>query len=168
MKKLFVLPLLVLASCGICKSEKSFSEIQSPCPEDGKCTIEIMTNKKLDIKTDEFGSNYYQLLDSPKTGVVHYKYKRNTKKGLQDGSYIEEVFFEINQEEKSLLLTNADLQKTKMIYGRICYCKGQTGYYKISEGNLKLNRKNHKIEIDLDFKNNKVPQIIQKITAVIK
>lgn len=168
MKTIFLLPIFILISCCASKSEKSFSNIESACPDDGKCTIEIIKNKSLDIKSDETGSNYYQLLDNIATSVIHYQYKRNTVKGFQDGNYTEEILFEITNKDTSFSISNITLQKTKMMYGRFCYCKGQTGYYLINEGNLKFKKKNSNIQFDLDFKNNKVPQIIQKISAVLK
>ena len=36
----------------------------SDCPPNGKCTVEWIKNKSLEVKTDEFGSIYYQMNSS--------------------------------------------------------------------------------------------------------
>ena len=55
-----------------------------------------------------------------------------------------------------------------MLFGRFCFCRGATGYYKVKEGNLKLKKINETYQLDFDFKINEVPQIISKISGVVK
>lgn len=133
------------------------------CPADGICTIEILKNKSLVIKTDDIGAIYYQMEDNNTTSVIVYSYNKKTEAGLQDASYKEEIIFEISNSETKILLSNNDLQKTKMLFGRHCYCKGQAGYFKVTEGNLKLVKSNTKTTLNLDFKVKQVPQIITSI-----
>lgn len=142
--------------------------IKSTNPEDGKCTTEIFRNKSLDIKTSELGAIYYDKIDNLETSVILYKYERNVPKDVQDASYREEIVFEINNSDKELNLKNEDLQKTKMLFGRWCYCKGTTGNYVINDGKLHLTQKNEQVKFDLEFKNNKVPQIILAIAETVK
>jgi hypothetical protein len=138
------------------------------CPEDGVCSVQLFRNKSLDIKTDELGSTYYQMPDSDQTSVILYRYRRNVEKGLQDGQYTEEIIFEVNNSESTANYSDLDLQKTKMLFGRLCFCRGQTGYYKVTAGNLKLNQKNNEVKFNLDFKISKVPQIIYSINTSVK
>lgn len=138
------------------------------CPENGKCTTAIYRNKSLEIKTDEFGHNYYNQIDNAETSVIKFSYNRNVPKGLQDGSYREEIVFEINNSDKELSLKNEEIQKTKMLFGRFCYCKGSTGNYKVIDGNLNLKQKDNEVEFELVFKNNQVPQLLTTISEVVK
>jgi len=175
MKKLFLIPVAVVVS--FCSSKKDIvknseenkpvSKIESNCPSDGACTIETFKGKSLVVKQDEFGSTYTQLKDNPETTVIQYQYNRNVKGDLQDANYREEVLFEIKNTDNHLTLSGSDLQQTKMLFGRFCFCRGQTGYYKIEEGNLKLTQKENNINFTLDFTVNKVPQIIKSIETSI-
>jgi hypothetical protein len=54
-----------------------------------------------------------------------------------------------------------------MHFGRFCFCRGQTGYYKVEEGKLNLKKTNDTIALNLDFTITKVPQIIKTITTSI-
>lgn len=175
MKKLFLIPLALVVSFCNCKKNATpnkpsnpTTEISSACPEDGTCTVEIFRNKSLEIKTDGIGAMYYQMNDSPEMSVIHYQYTRNTVKGLQDGSYREEILFEVASSDTTLSLTDVSLQKTKMLFGRHCFCRGQAGYFKVTEGHLQLAQRKDGIQFSLEFKINQVPQIIQKIEASIK
>lgn len=138
------------------------------CPENGTCSVEIFRNQSLEIKTDEFGGIYYNKIDNPETSVILYKYDKNVPKGLHDGNYSEQIVFEINNLDKNLSLSNLDLQKTKMLFGRFCFCRGQTGNYKVEIGNLKLNQTENEVQFDLDFKITKVPQNITTISETVQ
>jgi hypothetical protein len=181
MKNLIILTLiLILNSCKCPKDTlasslndstqvlKTQKMVSNNCPENGTCTIEIFRNQSLDVKTDEFGGIYYDKIDNPETSVVLYKYDKNVPKGLHDGNYSEQIVFEINNSDKNLTLTNLDLQKTKMLFGRFCFCRGQTGNYKVDNGTLKLNQTKNELQFNLDFKITKVPQIITRISETIK
>ena len=182
MKKLvFILPIvLIFASCK-CKKEASSSTnttttmidsskkiLKSDCPTDGKCTTEIFRNKALDVKTDDIGAIYYNKIDNPNTSVIVYKYNRTVPEGVQDGNYSEEIVFEINNSDKSLVLNDAALQQTKMLFGRFCFCRGAAGNFKIEKGNLNLSQKNGEVSFQLEFKTTKVPQVIGVISEIIK
>lgn len=176
MRKLLIIPFLTLITACNCQKKVSDnpSEIKkdeivtnSTCPSDGKCTIEVIKNKSLEVKLDEFGSTYYNLIDNMNTSVVLYRYNKNVEEGLQDASYKEEIIFEINNNEKQLSFSDKDLQKTKMIFGRICFCRGQTGYYTVTSGKLFLENQKENIKLDLSFKISEVPQIINSLNYTI-
>lgn len=165
--------LLTISSCNspksaVLNSDANLNTIETVCPEDGKCTVQLFKNKSLEVKTDEFGSVYYQMTDNTQTSVILYQYKRNVEKGLQDAHYTEEIIFEISHSDTSIALNGLNLQKTKMLFGRLCFCRGQTGYYKVTDGNLELEQKNNEARFSLHFTITEVPQIIHSITASAK
>lgn len=176
MKKIVIVSATLFLT--FCSSKKNMSKnnetilpeysIETLCPTDGKCTVELFRNKSLEIKKDEFGSMYHQIIDSENnTSVIVYHYDKNVAKGLQDGNYREEVIFEIKNSDTNLVLSGKELQTTNMIFGRFCYCKGQTGYYLVEDGTLNLVQKDNKVSFSLDFNITKVPQIIKSIKASI-
>lgn len=179
MKKIIVLPFFILLLC--CNSTKKKSnketkneeeiaiiEKNNSCPEDGVCTIKILKNKSLDIKKDEFDHIYFQEIDNNQTSIVKFQYQRNNEKEYSDGNYREEVIFEIDNNETTLKLSDKELQKTKMLFGRHCYCKGQAGYFLIQKGKLDLFQIENGYTINLDFIITGVPQIINKINTSAK
>jgi hypothetical protein len=172
MKKLLFIPLALGLSFCKCPqatvSKTPIVNIESACPENGKCTIQLFKNKSLDVKTDEFGSIYYAMNDDANTSVIKYEYKRNVEEGLQDGQHREEIIFEINNSEKEINLSDFALQNTKMLFGRHCFCRGQAGYFKVTEGKLNLENKDNVITLDLDFTITKVPQLYSKVKATIQ
>ena len=138
------------------------------CPDNGVCTTKLLKNKSLEVKTDEFGSIYYTISDNQDQSVILFTYNRNVPKGLQDAHYREEIVFEINNSDKSLALNNNDLQKTKMLYGRFCFCRGQTGRVAVIDGQLNLKKIDDKIDFNLTFKNNKFPQLLSTIAEIVE
>lgn len=162
--------LLVLFSVMSCKCKKATTQqtsvsITSECPKDGTCTVQLLKNKSIVVKKDEFGSTYYTLEDSDSKNVVQYTYKRTVKGDLQDANYREEIIFELNNPTDNLTLSDATLENTQLLFGRFCFCRGQSGYYKINQGNLTVTDGK---EIDLNFKTNEVPQIINHVTFLMK
>ena len=171
MKKYLLIPLaLGLTFCNSQKSSVAINSIDTlkSCPDDGKCTTELLKNKRIEIKKDDFGSIYYQIIDAQETSVIIYQYNLNVEKGLQDGNYREEILFEIKNTDKKIALSGIDLQQTKMLFGRFCFCKGQTGYYKVEQGTLNLIYKKNVVDFTLDFTVTKVPQIRKSIKATVK
>lgn len=175
MKKILLIPTaLFLTFCsskkiGVLNIEegKPVSKIENLCPSDGKCTIEVLKGKSLELKTDDIGAIYTQINENDKTSVIIYQYNRTVKGELQDANYIEEIIFEINNSDTKLNLSNKELQQTKMLFGRFCFCRGQTGYYKVEQGVLDFNQKNGSLDFSLDFVSTKVPQIIKSIKTSI-
>jgi len=166
-KAILLFALISLASCQ-CKKNTTPAEavaITSECPKDGTCSVKLLKDKSIAVKKDEFGRLYYTLEESTSKNVVHYIYKRTVKGDLQDASYREEIVFEIDAKSENLHIADAALENKQLLFGRFCFCRGQTGYYKINHGNLTVT--NGKI-VDLNFKTDEVPQIIKHITVAIK
>jgi hypothetical protein len=146
----------------------SIASKQSNCPTDGNCTLEIFKNKNLEVLKDDIGAIYYKMADTNNSSIIKYTYKRNSpNKNLQDGQYSEEVIFEINNIEHKIALNDINLQNTKMLFGRFCYCKGQAGYFKIAKGYLKLEKTKKGLKFNLAFTIDEVPQILKSITDSI-
>ncbi|MGB5417391.1 MAG: hypothetical protein WBN21_01070, partial [Algibacter sp.] len=99
------------------------------CPEDGQCTYEIFKNKTLEIKKDNLGSIYPELTIG-NGFVLKFEYKKLENTNYQDAGYREEIFIELDQE--NLQFETTELIDKKLFFARWCYCKGQTGYYKIN------------------------------------
>jgi hypothetical protein len=137
------------------------------CPDDGNCTFEVLKDSSLEIKTDEFG-NLYPEISSGNKLVVKYHYKRNEIKNTADSSYSEFIYFELDNQEENFILKDIDLQKVKLLYGRICFCRGSSGYFKITSGTLFVDKHGDKLDVDLRFKSPKgIPQIITQIKETI-
>ncbi|XMO88133.1 hypothetical protein AAFN75_07525 [Algibacter sp. AS12] len=157
----------VLFSLVSCKAKSSLNTAiaskveRAICPENGACAYEIIENKALKVETDNLGSPYLEMVDSD-SFVVKFEYKKNGNSKYQDSGYREEVFIELDK--NNLDFETSNLKFKKLFFARWCYCKGQTGYYKINQGKLsvtKIDKTNFKLH--LAFTVPEVPQIINEI-----
>jgi len=137
--------------------------LESTCPTDGNCTVEVFKETKLVVKQDEFGHNYYEKEYDPVKRVIKYSYSRKVKGDIQDASYREEVVFELDHFENQKYI-DSDIKLTKMLFGRFCFCKGQTGNYEVKKGKLTI--QDQKVTLDVEI--SEVPQIIKNISFSIK
>lgn len=165
MKYLYLLSLVIcLVSCKTKSHLKSVNskEINSTtCPKNGFCSFKLYENKILKVKTDDFGAVYTEILDGDYL-VLKFEYNKNDNPNYQDGSYREEVFIQLDP--KNLELETTNLKDEKLFFARWCYCKGQTGYYKINQGKLSVVKTDDKsFKVNLSFKITEVPQIINEI-----
>ena len=169
MKFIYLLFALLLSLS--CKTQQELTpNTPSPfnkinCPENGDCTFEVLKNSSLQIKTDSFGKLYPEISIGDKL-VIKYEFKK--KKEETDSNYSEFVYFEINKNDKQIILNGKELQKVKMVFGRICFCRDAMGYFKVTDGSLFLFNKDGKIQINTKFKVNKVPQIVSEINENIQ
>lgn len=150
------------------KTENINIKRSNTCPEDGVCTFKVLKNKTYSIKKDEYGNSYSELLVGKKT-VLKFEYERNELEGVQDSGYKELIYIEIDTNNLELNLRNEDLQKANIGFERLCFCRGQTGSYAIIQGHLKITKiKENEFNIVLDFKTDKVPQVITYINENFK
>lgn len=163
-KNLFIFSLLII-SCGSKKTSKAvdFSNKINTCPTDGNCKLEILKNKSIEFNYN-LGKLNYSLINNEKKIVVKYEYSQNTDKSVVDGGYREEIIFEIDSKNNQNQLINLDLQKTKMLFGRYCFCRGQTGLYKVIKGDLNI-KNTEKLNFELNFTILEVPQITKNIVV---
>jgi hypothetical protein len=135
---------------------------KSNCPKNGVCTFEVLKGKTFKIAS-KFGDTYPEFSNSTKT-LLKFEYIRNTIPDVQDSSYRELVYVEIDSDMETLELENIDLTKAKVSFGRLCFCRGQTGYYSVKEGKLLISKIEDSLyRFVLDFKVNEVPQVVTRI-----
>jgi hypothetical protein len=168
MKNLLPLLFLIIVSC---KSTFVVNEVilvnTLNCPENGDCTIELLPNKSLEFKKDEFGNSYPVISEGNKT-IFKYIYTRKPIPNTQDGNYSEIVFAELDSVISPITFTNKTLKDAKLHFGRLCYCKGETGYYPIKKGEFTITKSTkNSFKIDFNFKIDEVPQIISAINETV-
>lgn len=155
-----------------CKAKQSSSEQSGSylkeiiCPESGSCEFEVLQNSILNIKTDEFGKLYPEVTSGNKV-VIKFHYKKTVPEKVMDANYSEYIYLEVNEYEPQLILKDKELQKVKMLFGRICFCRDAGGYFRVTEGSLYLFNMNKKLKMDLTFEVNKIPQIITEVKEEI-
>ena len=132
------------------------------CPDDGVCTIEVLKNKSVHLKYDEFDLPYVDFSESNST-LIKYSYKRNVEENLADANYEEIIYIEINDASIDFNLKNEELTQVNAVFGRLCFCRGATGFYPIREGELSLKKTKENKELNFIFKINEVPQVINTI-----
>jgi len=172
MKNLLLLIVVLFASCKTTKNKTlivnetlNFETIN--CPENGTCTVELIPNKSIEFRSDEFGIVYPIISEGDKT-IFKYTYSKNPILNTQDSNYTEIVYAEFEQEISEISLTDVDLQNLNFYFGRLCYCKGATGYYPIKNGDFKIYElKKNSLKIDFEFTIKEVPQIISKISETV-
>ncbi|HIC32315.1 MAG TPA: hypothetical protein EYO76_10400 [Flavobacteriaceae bacterium] len=131
------------------------------CPKDGICSFEVLKNKLIKLKKDEFGIPYIELDKSSTTDLLKFSYKRNPIEGVEDSSYEEIIYIDVKNIKKSISLKNEELSTVNAIFGRLCFCRGSSGYFPIQEGNLSIKKiSKNTYKIDFNFKINGVPQEI--------
>ena len=164
MRYLYVFYLIIcLVSCKA-KSELTATTAtkvsKKTCPEDGTCSFEIFKNKTLQIKTDNLGRMYPEMMDGIHS-VLKFEYKKQGNANYADRGYREEIFIELTN---NLEVETEDLKDRNLFFARWCYCKGQTGYYKINQGKLLVTKIDSiNFQLHLSFKIEEVPQIINEI-----
>ena len=173
MRIVFPIIFLLFISCksqylksGKLLSEKKVFTLSENCPNNGICSIEISPDSELVVRQDEFGNLYPNIITGNKL-IVKYLYKKIPIENTADSNYSEIIYFELNNDKINLDLQNEELQEVKILFGRLCYCKGATGYYKVSTGDLKVKMNQKNLIIDLQFEVNKIPQIINTINESI-
>lgn len=174
MKKILLTALSVLAfyctpKKGMVKpnSESKIVVTNTNCPPDGQCEVSVLKNQKLVIKTDDLGGIYFETTTDTNYSVIKYTYQKTVEKELQDASYKEEIIFEIKNYSKDFSLANQEMQQTKILFGRHCYCKGQAGYFRINSGMMTSHIIKDKTEYTINFKITQVPQILKSISFLI-
>lgn len=157
---------LFVASCAANKgSQNEEKEVLPPplinCPEGGDCTFQVLKNSSLKIATDNIGKLYPEITAGDKI-VVKYEFKKDEVKGVMDAGLSEYVYLEIDPLEEQVVLKDKELQKVKMLYGKVCFCSDM-GYYRVKQGSLFLFNRNGNLQIRSSFKVNKVRQVINEI-----
>lgn len=174
MKKLLTLLLLIIVSCKSTKNMTTDFVVNEAilintinCPENGDCTIELLPNTSLEFKKDEFGNLYPVISEGSKT-IFKFIYTRKSIPNTQDSNYSEVVFAELDSVISQKTFSNDTLKDAKIHFGRLCYCKGETGYYPIKKGEFNITKSSkNAFKIDFNFKIDEVPQIISAINETV-
>jgi len=167
MRTFFIIFLVsLLASCSANKDQTAENKVVLPpphinCPEGGNCTFELLKNSRLDLKKDDIGKLYPEVTEGDKM-VVKFHYKKDEVKDVMDAGLSEYVYLEFDPADQQIILKDKELQKVKMVYGRICHCT-DNGYYQVQKGELFLFNKNGTVQIRSTFKVNKIRQVISQI-----
>ena len=171
--RLFIywLSVFILLSCAGTKDQGSDQKANIPpphinCPEGGDCSFEVMRNSVLNLNYSDTGQLYPEVIEGDKV-VVKFHFEKAPVKDVMDSGYSEYVYLEFDPDEPQIILKDQELQKVKMIFGRICYCKGAMGYFPVYQGNLFLFNRDGNLQIRTSFKMSKIPQIIQEIDEII-
>ncbi|MGV3695472.1 hypothetical protein [Flavobacterium sp.] len=155
--------LLNLSSCKTSQkvtNEKTLLQIDSTKGVAQKTYL--FRNRKL-VVSEVNGSLGYTMEDNEKTSVVRFSYEKDMDKAAYDGGYREEVVFEIPNDLVEQNYSDLELQNTKMLFGRYCFCRSKTGLYKVSQGNLHVATSKKGTHFELQFKISEVPQIVTEI-----
>lgn len=165
---LLIAMILLISSCKSNQQTAMKSDQEKQCPSDGTCSFEVLKNKELLILEDEFKNTYHKLKHADGKVVLKYEYKRNEDPKISDDNYSEIIFIEINEDLTDLDLSDQFLSKAKVSYGRMCFCRGATGFYKVKKGNLTISKDNENYEVSLDFVIDEVPQVIKSFKRSFK
>lgn len=165
---LFLIFSIISCSSGKKVTQKNLQpetiHITAGCPDKMECTVEIHSNKKVDFRYEEVtGKHFPEFVEDSTKTTVKIVFDLNTNPRMTDGQYREEIIFEWPNDQKKINLENAKLRDVEMLFGRFCFCeKSQVGYFKISEGNLKI--KNGQIELNI-VNSDQIPQRVQQISG---
>ncbi|SCY25006.1 hypothetical protein [Flavobacterium caeni] len=162
MKKIIVLCLLIAYGCGANKTASQIA-LAGKCPGKGECTIELLRDKAMVVEHTANGIRY-STETKKGTSVVKYQYNRIVPKNVQDGSYRVEIVFEYDGQTNQTL-RDGQLEATKMLYGRFCYCKDGVGYFAVNQGTLSIDANGHGTA---DISVPQISQLIKKIEFDLK
>ena len=101
--------------------------------------LRIVASQGTMLTCFSFVQNVNNLLLGNKT-LLKYSYHNNPPKNTQDGHYSEIIYAELDSTITKTNLKNEDLKKVKLHFGRLCFCKGATGYYPISIGEFSIKK----------------------------
>lgn len=173
----FLLPLLMINACKtqtetVTKAEKTatmgqLNQRDTGCPEAGDCSVKVYKNMTLVIKEDGTGAVYPEMVAGDNM-VVEYTYLKKGPEGTADGDYSETIHFEIPAAVDNLTKVNTSLSDTKLLYGKHCYCKGEAGYYPITNGELSVAKNKNTLSFNLNFEVGKTSQVVSNISEVVK
>lgn len=137
-------------------------EVSSTCPENGSCTFEILKNKSFLIK-NSFGDSYPEFIDSNKL-IFKFQYLRDSIPNTQDSSYKEIILIELNSDYDELDFSSIDFESATIYFGRICFCRGQNGYFKVTNGKLSIKELEDKsFNLKFDYMLQDIPYVVKSI-----
>ncbi len=171
MKQLFnFLFIIIIGSIffNSCKSKKELvtGTLNKSLNSQKKITynLSITPNSKLFISKDNFNiANVKQ--QKGQNLVLKFMYKKQAPKNIADANYSEVLFIEIPNSKQNINTTQ--FNNINIWFARFCYCKDYVGFFRILNGNLDLTLNKKYLNINLQFKFNNVPKILNFINQKI-
>lgn len=172
----FLIPLFMVNACKtqtgtvISSENTTMQQMENKptgCPNEGTCTVVVHKNKTLNIRKDDTDALYPQMVDGANT-VVEYTYLKEGPEGTADGNYSETIQFEIPAGTENFSKENASLADVKLLFGKQCFCRGEAGYYPITNGKLLIEKSSQGIIFDLKFKVEKTSQVVTHVSEMVK
>ena len=146
---------LILFSCNSNQNAiKENAEKATTCPPDVECNAEIVLNQTMVLKEDTIGQLYPVFEEKKGTHVIKHSYVRKGLPEIADDGYSETVYFEINDDTKSLDIDDKDLIGHKLIVQKACFCPG-AGYELITDGSLRLESTKKSYHISVSYNSDK-------------
>lgn len=172
MKTFLSLIILLFASCNTNKHlnfiVKTPIQINTKnCVQNGKCELKLTPNKSIEFKKDKFGILYPKISDGENT-LLTYTFNRNPIKNTQDSNYTEIIYATLPKNIKEISLTDNELKQVNLHFARLCFCKGETGYYPIEKGTFNITKTNKdSIKITCKFQVKNIPQIVSSFEEIV-
>ena len=119
------------------------------CPGNGNCSFEFYPDSKLEI-TEDGQSVSFEVIPGNKL-VFHFEYIKHDNPMIMDDEYYENIYFEVNPEGNSFVISGVDLEKAGALFGRGCFCP-DGGYHRIDQGCIygyKINDRTWNISLNL-------------------
>ena len=91
----------------------------------------------------------YPVISEGNKTLLKYTFHKKTQLKTRKTVIIPKLFMRnyLQNITTKLSLTNEALQNVKLYFGRLCYCKGETGYYPIKNGEFKHLKNSQKIAL---------------------
>lgn len=172
----FVSAFLLISSCKTnCTIDQSSNETKVEftentneyTPSKENYSVTVSKNSSLNIKEDTIGK-YYPVIEKGENLVVEFKYLEKGPEGTADGDYSETLHFEVPSAANKNTLKDTDLQNVDLLYGKHCFCKGDAGYYKVTNGQLLIIKTEKELTFDVSFTINETSQKVKRVTKTVQ
>ncbi len=167
MKSLIVLLVFINFSCISKKNSNAniINDNSQMCPKIGLCNFEILKNKSFELVKDGIDMYYPKITDA-KSSILKFEFKSGEIADVPDSGITEVVYLNIGK-ETILSIENEALKQVKASYGRLCFCRGESGYFPIVKGKLNIKSVTKtQYEIEFHFEVDEVPQALKKIKII--
>ncbi|MBL4746342.1 MAG: hypothetical protein JKY08_08225 [Flavobacteriaceae bacterium] len=147
----------------ILKLSKEIHQVSQTQLTNGRSTISIIPHKKAVLKKDAFNIGYVALEES-KGSLFKFEFIKKVPGNLADAHYSEIIYIDFPENFSEINTIDLPLVATQILFGRFCYCKGQTGFYKVenSDFTAKMITKN-RLKLALKFQIKQVPHLISEL-----
>lgn len=162
--KIAIILILLITSC----TAKKITEFENGiisfrnCPDGGMCNVEQIRDSQISLQEDSTGQMYPKIDKSNTYHLYKLTFTKEVKEGVMDAEYQEVIYFQIEKSKTFRKLNDKALDRAKVIYGRQCYCPGETGFEAILSGSLLFETFRQVTEIHLEIKPDTLPVEMNK------